>query len=716
MLTLFRKELRDVIRWTPIGMILVTYLAWTSLPAGLQECQNPDQELIASMGIGLGLIALALGMLQSLPDLRNDVRGFLLHRPVSQSTIFRAKILAGLAAYSVCVVPALILIAVYLEVKGPEQLPTAWTQVIPVALAAIGIFALHPAAMWTACREARWTGTRLFPLVFTAAGVFVTSGWSVFVQSLMSFVGFVCVTIFILALTLMAASHAFRHQTHSPPVNSPDRMSMMRAIGLFIAGVILYCGGGTFIVELLRAGYRTQSPLESTVSRLALNNDGKLWELRETRDGTHPYQLKKVVGRPVDSETKNDTAFAELPQDWRERKSATLPADLPTSSAKFWFSPSRYLGHIRHHGTGFDWSNIWDFGGRLFVYKETRGLTHVITPKGIYNWGEKTEGFFTQVNLQQHLKLDNQWIAVNGSSLLYDVNGIYQLDSVERRVTRLSETGVRQLTIMPDSGTQKIDFWSIEGKILRRFQATPLDQNIPVTAIDAETVKLSNTWSLPAIKFTRSDEWTIDVNRPDRSIDVAVTADGTVAVVRPPQYPFNRDAPYEYQYQLISDDKSTVLAGTTIVAAEDIPAASAQGAGSFAMMACVPPATVIGILAYEYIQYGHTERAGLTIPLWFTLVLLFIPAVAAWWYSGRLGLPGRVRFIWGVVGSLAGLGTLLGMLAIYPKPVRQRCPHCERQRRIDTENCEFCGGDWPMLEGEGIEIYSSGGEVALAAG
>jgi hypothetical protein len=63
MLTLFRKELCDVIRWTPIGMILVTYLAWTSLPAGLHECHNPGQNLIESMGIGLALIALALGML-----------------------------------------------------------------------------------------------------------------------------------------------------------------------------------------------------------------------------------------------------------------------------------------------------------------------------------------------------------------------------------------------------------------------------------------------------------------------------------------------------------------------------------------------------------------------------------------------------------------------------------------------------------------------------
>jgi hypothetical protein len=132
---------------------------------------------------------------------------------VSQSTIFRAKILAGLAAYSICVVPALILIAVYLEVKGPEQLPTAWTQVIPVALAAIGILALHPAAMWTACREARWVGTRLFPLVFAGTGVFVTSIWSVSVLSLMSFLGFVSVAVFVFALTLIAASHAFRHQT-----------------------------------------------------------------------------------------------------------------------------------------------------------------------------------------------------------------------------------------------------------------------------------------------------------------------------------------------------------------------------------------------------------------------------------------------------------------------------------------------------------------------
>jgi hypothetical protein len=347
-------------------------------------------------------------------------------------------------------------------------------------------------------------------------------------------------------------------------------------------------------------------------------------------------------------------------------------------------------------------------------------MTHVITPNGIYGWGEQSEGSFIQVNLLNHLKLANRWISVTGNSLLYDVNGIYQLGPVERQVARLSRTAGRQLAIMPDSDHRKIDFWTIEGKILRRFQATPLDQNASVKAIDAETLENTSTWSLPAIKFNRSDEWTIDVILPDRSIDVAATADGTVAVVRPPQFPFDRDTPYQYQYQYqsISADKSAVVHGATIVAAEDIPASSAQSADSFAMAALIPPGTLIGTLAYEYIRHGQfVEPVGPTLPLWLMLpIMMFIPAVAAWWYSGRLGLSGRARIIWGVIGSLAGLGTLLGMLAIYPKPVRQRCPHCERQRRIDTETCEFCGGDWPIFQGEGIEIYSSSSEVALSAG
>jgi hypothetical protein len=148
---------------------------------------------------------------------------------------------------------------------------------------------------------------------------------------------------------------------------------MMRSMGLFIAGVILYCGGGMIVVESLLTGLRTQQPLESTVSRLALNSDGKLWELREIRDGTNPYQLKKVVGRPVGGEIRNDKAFADLPQDWSERKAVTLPVASPTSNAKYWFSPSRYVGQIRHHETVFYGSNIWDFGGRLLSYQETRG-------------------------------------------------------------------------------------------------------------------------------------------------------------------------------------------------------------------------------------------------------------------------------------------------------------------------------------------------------
>ncbi len=104
-------------------------------------------------------------------DARIDARGYLLHRPIATAGIFWAKLLAGFVGYLACLLPPLILTAIYLQAKGIEQLPTAWQQLAPLMIATLIIFGLHPAAMWMAHRSARWIGTRWFPLVLGIAGV-----------------------------------------------------------------------------------------------------------------------------------------------------------------------------------------------------------------------------------------------------------------------------------------------------------------------------------------------------------------------------------------------------------------------------------------------------------------------------------------------------------------------------------------------------------------
>ncbi len=37
MTTIFRKELKDILRWTPLGMIIIGLLCWQQIPRNYQD-------------------------------------------------------------------------------------------------------------------------------------------------------------------------------------------------------------------------------------------------------------------------------------------------------------------------------------------------------------------------------------------------------------------------------------------------------------------------------------------------------------------------------------------------------------------------------------------------------------------------------------------------------------------------------------------------------
>jgi len=142
------KELRETVRWSPIGMIVVGLLCWQSIPGSIfVSYRNVAVQFVYTVGIGAALVALAIGLLQSLGDTRSDARGFLLHRPISLRTIFAMKLLAGFTTYLICLAPAILLTAIRLEVLGPDRLPVSPFDLLPLVIASLVIFLLHPAAM-----------------------------------------------------------------------------------------------------------------------------------------------------------------------------------------------------------------------------------------------------------------------------------------------------------------------------------------------------------------------------------------------------------------------------------------------------------------------------------------------------------------------------------------------------------------------------------------
>ena len=114
MIAVFKKELRDCLRWSPLGMVLGLVMLWMVLPDDVNSATQMESGLAAQLGLVASLIAIALGLLQSLPDTRNDSRGYLMHRPIKPSRIFWAKIAAGYVTYVITLAVPVIVAMVYL--------------------------------------------------------------------------------------------------------------------------------------------------------------------------------------------------------------------------------------------------------------------------------------------------------------------------------------------------------------------------------------------------------------------------------------------------------------------------------------------------------------------------------------------------------------------------------------------------------------------------
>jgi hypothetical protein len=143
-----------------------------------------------------GLAAAVLGLWQTT---REESRGtflFLLHRPVSQKTIFGMKLLVGIAGYLLIAAVPLGWYTLWAATPGTHASPFFWWMAAP----SWGVLAQMPliylGGFLSGLRPGRWLGSRLLPLFGTLLA------WA-FAQSLWLLVGSLLAEA--LALALVAA-------------------------------------------------------------------------------------------------------------------------------------------------------------------------------------------------------------------------------------------------------------------------------------------------------------------------------------------------------------------------------------------------------------------------------------------------------------------------------------------------------------------------------
>lgn len=689
------KELRETLRWSPIGMIVVGLLCWQTIPDQTYLYRPLAVQFVYMVGIGAALVALALGLLQSLGDMRTDARGFLLHRPISLRSIFATKLLAGFVAYVICLAPPLILTAIRLDVLGPQRLPVGPLDLLPLVLASLIIFLLHPAAMWTTYRTARWVGTRTLPLVFAGIGIALSivlllesSGWW-----LLGFLPLVVIIWYI--VTVHAAWHAFAHQTFLPSVASGESMSASRAIGLFVACVVLL----TTIVVMSAETFFARSQHDLVTYDLAIDSDGELWEIQNVyRKGILVVGKEaEKLGRRIMIGQLGTDKLEPLPDDWERAGAVSFSQSFSHFGASRWYDRFGNLGYIMVDDGVYNYLSMVEHESQILVYLQQGGVTHVITPDGVFDPEDNPTGRFRGVRLLSNTTTAKGHMQLERNPLLIASDGIFQVDFNGRRVNRLIDAEVSSAAIqLPETKGGAASLWVFTGDRLSHYRVLSSIADEPLDSASDPIITKTQRYPLPLLAAEKTQEFAIDpVDRPS-VVTVAASNKSKIVVM-------SSIGAYQYHVEVL--DTASGLAESGIVRI-DQPKQASPVPDEFYIL----PPGLIGLgsaVVYFVIDNEQWQAITNSIPQIFTVVLVLhavIAAAIAFWISGRRGAARTTKVLWAVLGTIFGVVVLPAIIAIHAKLIYETCPQCDNPRRIDKMTCDSCGADWDRLPRDGNEV------------
>lgn len=441
MWTIVSKELRELIRLLPVGLLLLGVAVWLSLPRGIHGTPNPA--LIPSCS---GLFAVLLAAMQGFFDFSDRQRGFLFHRSLSHARIMYGKVLAALIVYLIAVALPLGCMAVYFARMGPEYLPVHPIQVLPILAVCLAGFAMHPATLFTIEREAKWLGTRLLPLPLAIAGVF-------FMAVAIASRDYAFDTMFdaIAGVFFMAAIIA-------AGIPSAIAIVSILLIGLFIVlllalqrehfarKLVLAGGAVTVVLTAIIFGATLLDSLISSPSasyaEYGIDEDGELWAFQsryEPSENGYNVLRVPVSGGRVESD-RAVNLNGTLPEDFNPSSGSNL-APLNANRQTLWYLYGGAIGRKQVFSVPPGIALIYEHGA-------TPPLQGIVSRSEFHPSANAVGDPFTGPAFTEGMWASSALTAAGYDTLWVDRKGVYQFDRERGTITALVELPVESATVL----------------------------------------------------------------------------------------------------------------------------------------------------------------------------------------------------------------------------------------------------------------------------
>ncbi|MEQ1829454.1 MAG: hypothetical protein ABL921_26050 [Pirellula sp.] len=666
MTTLIWKELRETVRWLPLGWLLMMCLVWSAMPSLLDliGASSVSRSLWSGSCIGAAAVAAGLALAQFAFDQRDSARGFLLHRGVTPQQVYFAKISVGMLVYAISVIMPLLIAAFYLEWIGPERLPTAWWQTVPALVSAFYVFAFYFGTVMVICRPARWIGSRLLPML----AAMVVAWQSAAIHSIALGVGAVC-----FLLLERAARYSFTNQAQSPNPSMSSRSPFATKLAL-TAGSIL----ATMLVSLLAIPFATSSYLSIEADR-----SGELYLVKRA-PGRNGSRLTKRVRLENDAEVelldsgKSSTHYVQ-------RLERVSNAMMPSWDSRYLFGEYYLAGNQSgDEDSQWDSPNVCNLGGYLVAYQFARHQDGFML-KSVYNgaafspdWNSKGE-LHKMLGVSGDISRNELIIPIVGEQGLFFVDfrresvnwlnkGTVELFSFHQ-MTTLDENGKRSITHI---ATKSGDVISMHHFTQKGSSEPSLEQSATLK-VDSSDAKEQSLW------FMSDQKWTYVARLGFEKFRVTKRSE-------------NDESPRTFDF-IIPPDMSVY---------------ATPGEQRTAMMFCaMAPLAFVSFLSS--VRTVHSPSIW-DLPIgweWMVACLVcsvLVSMLAAFFAARHRRLSPFATAIWIALGALFGLGSSLAILSIYPRIMRVPCAKCDHHRRVDIDLCEHCGGGWQSGTITGIEI------------
>ena len=160
MRSLIWKEWRENLRWVPLPGLVILLVFLIDTP-GEPMFATTDAYYFCLIAVVFGA---AMGFVQIFFEGHGDKRSILMHRPLSPSRIFLAKVIAGVSLYALALGIPFMCLESWLATPGNIGAPFHWRTSLPWLADILSGLVYYFAGMLTAQREARWFGSRCLGL------------------------------------------------------------------------------------------------------------------------------------------------------------------------------------------------------------------------------------------------------------------------------------------------------------------------------------------------------------------------------------------------------------------------------------------------------------------------------------------------------------------------------------------------------------------------